>query len=140
MIWLTVYLHPLIQTTTLILGLYVLKLGLKLRKNRLIASNNSRGVILQRHIRLARIFIILFTLGYLLGLIEMKFVLEKPIYNSFHSFLGTLTLICLYSTAYLGRLIRKRNNEKYRELHRFCAFIGIFLALTTGFAGIGLLP
>ena len=95
MIWLTVYLHPLIQTTTLILGLYVLKLGLKLRKNRLIASNNSRGVILQRHIRLARIFIILFTLGYLLGLIEMKFVLEKPIYNSFHSFLGTLTLICL---------------------------------------------
>ena len=133
MIWLTVYLHPLIQTTTLILGLYVLKLGLKLRKNRLIASNNSRGVILQRHIRLARIFIILFTLGYLLGLIEMKFVLEKPIYNSFHSFLGTLTLICLYSTAYLGRLIRKRNNEKYRELHRFCAFIGIFLALTTEF-------
>ena len=35
---------------------------------------------------------------------------------------------------------QERNNEKYRELHRFCAFIGIFLALTTGFAGIGLLP
>tara|TARA_B110000014_G_scaffold235559_1_gene200191 strand:+ start:795 stop:1217 length:423 start_codon:yes stop_codon:yes gene_type:complete len=140
MIWITVYFHPIIQTTTLLLGLHVLKLGLEIRKNRLLKLKNSKSDVIERHIFLAKIFIVLFTIGYLLGLIEIKFVLKKPIYDSFHSFLGTLTLIFLYSTAYLGRSIRKKRNEKNRELHRFCAFIGIFLALITGFAGIGLLP
>tara|TARA_Y100000814_G_scaffold208918_1_gene154670 strand:+ start:412 stop:834 length:423 start_codon:yes stop_codon:yes gene_type:complete len=140
MISITVYFHPIIQITTLLLGFYVLKLGLKLRKSRLEKSTDSRSVLLKRHIRLAKIFIILFTIGYLLGLIEMKFVLKKPIYNSLHSFLATITLSFLYLTAFLGRSIRKRQNEKFREIHRFCAFIGIFFALITGFAGIGLLP
>tara|TARA_A100001037_G_C15152875_1_gene640797 strand:+ start:9321 stop:9743 length:423 start_codon:yes stop_codon:yes gene_type:complete len=140
MIWLTVYFHPIIQITTLLLGFYVLKLGLTLRKNRLTRTTFPRAVLLERHIRLARIFVILFTIGYFLGLLEMQFVLKKPLFNTFHSFLGTLTLIFLYLTAFLGRSIRRKQNEKFRELHRFCAFIGMFLALTTGFAGIGLLP
>ncbi|MED5580227.1 MAG: DUF4079 family protein [Nitrospinota bacterium] len=140
MLWITVYFHPAIQITTLVLGLYVLKLGLKIRRNRLLELNNPAKDMIDRHIRFAKIFITIFTIGYLLGLIEMKFVLGKPLYESFHSFFGTLTLIFLYSTAYLGRKIREKTNEKIRELHRFCAFAGIFIALITAFAGITLLP
>ena len=140
MLWITVYFHPTIQITTLALGLYVLKLGIKIRRNRLLKLNSPTEITIGRHIRLAKIFTVLFTIGYFLGLIEMKFVLEKDLYNSFHGFFGTLTLIFLYSTAWLGRKIREKTNEKTRELHRFCAFTSIFLALITAFAGITLLP
>jgi len=79
--------------------------------------------------------------GYFLGLVGMWFSLKEPIFETGHSYFGTLTLILFIGTAYLGRRLRLRpGRDDFRQLHAFCAFLAMFGALVVAFLGFQLLP
>lgn len=135
------YLHPAFQTGVLIFGLYVLGLGLKVRNRHRSGTGPHIARLAGRHIRLARWFTGLYTLGYGLGLGGMHFALDKPLYQTAHSYFATVALALFLASAYLGRRLRLRpGNDDARQLHSYCAFLAMFLALLVAFLGMNLLP
>ncbi len=129
------------MTTVLALGLFLLVLGLRIRKQRRQGPGPGTARLAALHMRLARWFTGFLAGGYLLGLGGMRFSLEEPVFETAHSYFGTLTLILFMGTAYLGRKLRLRpEKDDYRQLHAFCAFIATFAALVVAFLGFQLLP
>ncbi len=135
------YLHPVYQACVLVLGLFVLSLGLRVRRSRRLGPSPAQARLAARHIRLGRLFVLLLTAGYFIGLGGMRFALGENLYQTAHSYFGTLALALLLGTAYLGRRLRLRpGDDETRQLHSYCAFLTIFLALVVAFLGFILLP
>jgi uncharacterized membrane protein len=135
------FIHPAIQTISLILGLFLLALGLRIRKSRRRGAGPDTARLASRHMRLGRWFTALIAGGYLVGPIGMRYVLDEPVFASAHSYFGTLALTLFLGTAYLGRKLRLApGREDIRQIHVFCAFIAIFVSLVTAIMGFQLLP
>ena len=135
------YVHPAFQIATLSLGLITLANGLRVRRARKGGAGPETARIARLHMRLGRWFIVLFSTGYALGLGGMRFALEGPLYETAHSYFATLALGLFWTTAYLGRRLRKNlKNDDLRQIHSYCGFLAIFLALFVAFLGMRLLP
>lgn len=146
------FIHPAAQTVALALGLFVLILGLRIRRERRAgpgpgtaglgtARLAGRAALAGRHMRLARWFIALLSVGYPLGLAGMWFALEKPLFGTAHSYFATLALGLFLGVAYLGRRLRiDPGRDDFRQIHTFCAFIAMFVALAVAILGFQLLP
>ena len=135
------YVHPAFQIATLSLGLVVLANGLRVRRSRKGRAGPETARIARLHMRLGRWFIVLFSVGYALGLGGMRFALEGPLYETAHSYFATLALGLFWTTAYLGRRLRKNlKNDDLRQIHSYCGFLAVFLALFVAFLGMRLLP
>ena len=135
------YIHPAFQIATLSLGLVVLANGLRVRRSRKGGAGPVTARIARLHMRLGRWFIVLFSAGYVLGLGGMRFALESPVYETAHSYFATLALGLFWTTAYLGRRLRKNlKNDDLRQIHSYCGFLAVFLALFVVFLGMRLLP
>ncbi|MBI2178894.1 MAG: DUF4079 family protein [Candidatus Tectomicrobia bacterium] len=135
------YLHPAFQVCVLALGLWVLRLGLGVRRARRGAPGPGRARLAGRHMRLARGFTGLLALGYLLGLAGMGLALGEPLLRTAHGYFATLALALLLLTAYLGRRLRLApGREDLRQIHSYAAFLTIFLCLAVAFLGMNLLP
>ncbi|MEE9241090.1 MAG: DUF4079 family protein [bacterium] len=138
---LTPFIHPALMTAILALGLFLLAVGLRIRKHRRQGGGPKTARLAALHMRFGRWFIGFLAGGYILGLVGMRFSLGEPVYETGHSYFGTITLIIFFWTAYLGRRLRQHpGRDDYRQLHAFCAFIAIFLALVVAFLGFQLLP
>ena len=135
------FIHPAAQTAALALGLYVLILGLRIRREHRAGPGPGTARLAGRHMRLARWFIALLSAGYLLGLAGMWFALDKPLYGTAHSFFATLALGLFLGVAYLGRRLRiDPGRDDFRQIHTFCAFIAMFVSLAVAILGFQLLP
>ena len=135
------YLHPAFQTAVLLLGLWVLRLGLQVRRARGGAPGPGRARLAARHMRLARGFTALLALGYLLGLAGMRLALGEPVLQTAHGYFATLALGLLFLTAWLGRRLRRApGREDLRQIHSYAAFLTIFLCLAVAFLGMHLVP
>ena len=135
------FIHPAVQTAVLLLGLFVLILGLRIRRDRRAGPGPGTARLAARHMRLGRWFIALLSAGYFLGLAGMWLALEKPLYGTPHSFFATLVLLLFLGVAYLGRRLRlDPGRDDFRQIHTFCAFIATFLALAVAILGFQLLP
>ena len=135
------YIHPAFQIATLSLGLIVLANGLRVRRSRKGGAGPETARIARLHMRLGRWFIAFFSAGYTLGLGGMRFALEGPLYETAHSYFATLALGLFWTTAYLGRRLRKNlKNDDLRQIHSYCGFLAVFLALFVAFLGMRLLP
>ncbi len=135
------YIHPAFQIATLSLGLVVLANGLRVRRSRKGGAGPETARIARLHMRLGRWFIAFFSVGYALGLGGMRFALEGPLYETAHSYFATLAMGLFWTTAYLGRRLRKNlKNDDLRQIHSYCGFLAVFLALFVAFLGMRLLP
>ncbi|HBK80932.1 MAG TPA: hypothetical protein DDZ83_14890 [Nitrospinae bacterium] len=135
------FFHPALQTSALILGLYLLVLGLRIRKSRRQGAGPHTARLAAHHMRLARCFTACLTAGYLLGPLGMRFLLGEPVFATAHSYFGTLSLSLYLGTAYLGRKLRLApGREDIRQIHAFCAFIAVFVSLLVAILGFQLLP
>ncbi len=129
------------MTATLALGLFLLVIGLRIRKQRRQGPGPGTARLAAMHMRLGRWFIGFLAGGYIMGLTGMWFSLREPIFETGHSYFGTLTLILFMGAAYLGRKLRLRpGRDDFRQLHVFCAFLAMFAALVVAFLGFQLLP
>ena len=138
---LAAYIHPAFQIGTVSLGLIVLANGLRVRRSRRGGADPETVRIARLHMRLARLFIALFSAGYALGLGGMRFALDGPLYQTAHSYFATLGLGLFWATAYLGRRLRKNlKNDDVRQVHSYCGFLAVFIALFVSFLGMRLLP
>ena len=136
------YLHPAFQAAVLLLGLWVLRLGLGVRRARAGgARGTERARLAGRHMRLARWFVGLLALGYLLGLAGMGLALGEPLLRTAHGYFATLALALLALAAWLGRRLRRApGREDLRQIHSYAAFLTIFLCLAVAFLGMHLVP
>ena len=135
------YIHPAFQIATLSLGLIVLANGLRVRRSRRGGAGPETARVARLHMRLGRWFVAMFTAGYVLGLGGMRFALEGPLYETAHSYFATLTLGLFWTTAWLGRRLRKNlTNEDLRQIHSYCGFLAVFIALFVAVLGMRLLP
>ncbi len=133
------FIHPAVQTVSLILGLFLLALGLRIRKSRQSGAQTAR--LSSLHMRLGRCFTALIAGGYLIGPIGMRYALGEPVFASAHGYFGTLALALFLGTAYLGRKLRLApDSEDFRQIHVFCAFIAVFVSLAVAILGFQLLP
>ena len=138
---LAAYIHPAFQIITLSLGLVTLAHGLRVRRSRKGGAGPETARIARLHMRLGRWFITLFSVGYALGLGGMRFALEGPLYETAHSYFATLTLVLFWTTAWLGRKLRKNpGKDDLRQIHSYCGFLAVFIALFVAVLGMRLLP
>lgn len=138
---LAAYIHPAFQIATLSLGLIVLANGLRVRRSRKGGAGPETARVARLHMRLGRWFIALFSVGYALGLGGMRFALGGPLYETAHSYFATLALGLFWTTAYLGRRLRKNpGKDDLRQIHSYCGFLAVFIALFVAVLGMRLLP
>ncbi len=125
----------------LILGLFLLGLGLRIRKNRRLGPDPQTARLAGLHMRLGRWFTALLGIGYILGPLGMHYALGEPLFATAHSYFGTLVLSLFLGTAYLGRKLRiAPGKDDIRQIHTFCAFIAVFISLAVAVLGFQLLP
>lgn len=133
------YVHPLWQVAVLLLALWTLSLGLRMRRLR--RRRRADRALLGRHVRAGLTCLALLTVGYVAGPVTLSVVREKPVFESGHAFFSTVTMLLLVTGGALGyRLWRARGSVRDRELHVFCMGLGLFLALVTVMLGLDLLP
>ena len=133
--WLA-YVHPVVMTAVLALGLVVLREGLRLRHARLLGRVAGSA----RHTRLARLFVPLVLLGYGSGLSSMFFLRDEPLYGSVHALLTSGALTGFVAVYLLGRRLERRPSHILRTAHLVCGAGGLLLALAAAIAGIAILP
>ncbi|GIX49514.1 MAG: hypothetical protein KatS3mg131_3725 [Candidatus Tectimicrobiota bacterium] len=137
------YLHPLLQVLALLIALATLRLGLALKGHR----GGRRRVanwaeIFERHTQLGLLGVGLLSGGYLLGLLSMPLLRQRPPLRSAHFFFATLALALFLAGGYSGWRL-KRGTKKYaevRDLHGFLVYLGLFLSLGAAIMGFALLP
>ncbi|MCP4004346.1 MAG: DUF4079 family protein [bacterium] len=136
MIWLA-YAHPIAMLAVLVLGLWVLREGLRIRR----AGLTHRKVDSGRHARRARLFAALLILGCAAGLASQAWLREKPVLESVHSWLVGGTLLAISITATLGlRLEGQPEKRGFRTVHALLGSLGMLLALAAAVAGWSILP
>lgn len=135
------FIHPALMCAVLALGLFLLAVGLRIRRQRRQAPGPKTSRLAALHIRLGRWFIGLLAAGYVLGLAGMALFLGEPVFNTAHSYFATLALLLFGAAAYLGRRLRLRPGmDDFRQLHSFCAFLAMFISLVVAILGFQLLP
>ncbi|PON10670.1 hypothetical protein C2W62_48860, partial [Candidatus Entotheonella serta] len=97
------YIHPILQVLVLVLAFAALRLGLALKKYR-----GRSGIfynqheIITRHMQLGYITVGALAGGYVLGLISMPWLRDRPHFGSAHFFFATMALLLFLGGAYTG--------------------------------------
>lgn len=137
------YVHPVVQVLVLLIALATLRLGLALKNHR----TGQRALaqwegIYRRHTQLGLIFVSCLIGGYLLGILSMPWLRERPPFRSPHFFFGTLALLLFIAGGYTGWRL-KQGTERYadvRDIHGFLVYLALFIALAVAVMGFILLP
>ena len=137
------YMHPVIQVLVLLMAVATLRLGLALKNHR----TGQRALaqwegIYRRHTQLGLLFISCLTAGYLLGILSMPWLRERPPFRSPHFFFGTLALLLFIAGSYTGWRL-KQGTKRYadvRDIHGFLVYLALFIALAVAVMGFILLP
>ena len=140
--WLA-YLHPLLQILMLLVALATLRLGLILKKHRLRQRPVQNWTeLFLRHTQLGLLFIAGLTGGYVLGLLSMPLLRQRPPLRSAHFFFATLAFLLFLGGGYAGWRLQQ-GTKKYadvRDIHGFLVYLGLFLSLAAAVMGFILLP
>ncbi len=135
MAWLA-YLHPLAMPVVLLLGLWVLREGLRVRRARL----RRRRFDSRRHRRLGRWFVGLVLLGFAAGLGSAVGLRGMPPLGSVHAWFVCTALVGLASAGGLGLWLERGGGTSLRTLHMLCGGLGLLAALGGAAAGFAILP
>lgn len=135
MAWLA-YLHPLAMLAVLVLGLGVLREGLRVRRARLRRRRFDSG----RHRRLGRWFVGLALLGFSAGLGSAVGLRDMPPLGSVHAWFACSALVGLAGAGGLGLWLERGGGMSPRTLHMLCGGLGLLAALGGAVAGFAILP
>jgi len=130
------YLHPIAMAAILVLGLVVLREGLRVRRGRLVG----RPVPSRRHRRLARWLVGLATVGFGSGLASIAWLLGKTAFTSVHFWLASCALAGLWMGAQLGFQLEQDGRAPIRGFHAITGGIGLLFGLAAAVAGLAILP
>lgn len=137
------YIHPVWQTTTLLLMVVSLSLGLRLRRERTHPwKATARARLVRSHLIVAKTFLGLLTVGYALGVLTMAFVREQPVFRTAHGYFGSIVLGLFWLGAWYGARLAggRAPTAQDRSNHAFCVVLGAILALAVAVMGYALLP
>jgi len=137
------YIHPVWQTTTLLLMVVSLSLGLRLRRERAHPwKATARGRLIRSHLIVAKTFLGMLTVGYALGVLTMAFVREEPVFRTAHGYFGSIVLGLFWLGAWYGARLAggRAPTAQDRSNHAFCVVLGAILALAVAVMGYVLLP
>jgi len=134
--WLA-YAHPVAMAVLLALGLWVLRLGLRLRRARL----GGRPGDSSPHRALARWVVPALVLGYAAGIASQTWLRRGGPFESVHFPMVSLALLALLAAGILG-LAMERGwlGSSARAAHGGVGAFGILIALAAAVAGMALLP
>ena len=134
------YVHPAMMLALLALSLWVLRLGLGLRRARLAGRRASPA----RHRRIARVVVPLLALGYLAGLGSMLWIRGAQIAESVHFPLASTALLAILGAGALGlrlsRAMQADARARARAAHALFGAVGVLFALVAAVAGMAILP
>ncbi len=137
------YVHPVVQVLVLVIVFAALRLGLALKKYRgRPGVLHNRHDLITRHMQLGYITVAALSGGYILGLISMPWLRDRPPFGSAHFFFATMALLLFLGGAYTGWRM-KRGTKQFadvREIHGFLAYLAVFVSLGVGVMGFILLP
>ena len=133
--WLA-YAHPLAMVLILLLAVWVLRLGLELRRARLAR----RPADPARHARLARWLVPLVVLGWGAGLASMVWLRGRPALESVHFPLASSALLGMGAAGAIGLAMERGRALRARSAHALLGAGGVLLALAAAIAGLALLP
>ena len=137
------YMHPVVQVLVLLMALATLRLGLALKNHRTGQRTLAQWEgIYNRHTQLGLIFVSCLIGGYVLGILSMPWLRERPPLRSPHFFFGTLALLLFVAGGYTGWRL-KQGTERYadvRDIHGFLVYLALFIALAVAIMGFILLP
>ena len=133
--WLA-FAHPAGMIVVIVLALFVLREGLRIRQHRL----RRRPFDASRHRRLARWLVAAVLLGALAGLGSMAWLREKPLAESVHFPLAAAAALGISAAGGLGLLLERGASLQVRTVHALCGGIGVLLALDAAVAGMAILP
>jgi hypothetical protein len=137
------YVHPVVQLLVLLMAVAALRLGLAMKNHRLGRRYLAQWEgIYQRHTTLGLVFLGCLLGGYVLGIVSMPWLRERPPLRSPHFFFGTLALLLFLGGGYTGWRLKQRT-ERYadvRDIHGFLVYLGVFVALAVTVMGFILLP
>lgn len=140
------YVHPVWQVGALVLALWALWLGLRMRGLRRGSRRSRRdpavrAYLVERHARFGIAFAAAIVLGYVAGPLTLGLARDEEVFRSAHAFFATLTLALVLLGAVIGLgLWRGRGDPGSRDLHAWCMGLALFLSLVTVMLGLGLLP
>ncbi len=137
------YVHPIVQVLVLLVAFASLRLGLALKKQRTQQRfiQNQHEIFL-RHTQLGLIAVWYLLGGYVLGLLSMPWLRERPPFRSAHFFFATITLLLFLAGGYTGWRL-KRGTRRYadvRDIHGFLVYLALFISFGVGVMGFILLP
>ncbi len=137
------YIHPILQVLVLIVAFAALRLGLALKKYRgRQGTFVNQHDIITRHMQLGNIAVGTLAGGYLLGLISMPWLRDRPPFGSAHFFFASLALLLFLGGAFTGWRL-KRGTKRFadvRDIHGFLVYLALFVSLGVGVMGFILLP
>lgn len=124
---------------TLCLGVlfFVLRLGLKSRKQRLKGARREPGMI-RLHLKLAKPAVFFTVLGFLGGALSSSLVRGWSLFETFHAWAGLLVVLLFIVTAFYGK--RAERGEGTPGLHGLLGLLAMLGASLAAIAGFVLLP
>ncbi|RMF87911.1 MAG: DUF4079 family protein [Nitrospinota bacterium] len=137
------YLHPFWQGAMLALGFLTWKIGLDLRRQRLrTLTLDDRPAWVARHVRWGTRFMIGISIGYIIGVVELIYVLDELAFRSSHFYFATIAYVLFLCGWFYGYqlLQRKGKRQEMRETHTFCVTWALFISLGAAIMGFILLP
>ena len=120
------------------LCLYVLRLGLALRRARLARRPPPRGAR-ALHLRWAKRAVALVLVGAPLGPLTVAWLRDWTPMSSFHALLGGTAFVLFAGTFLQGRRL-ERGDQTARNVHALLGGAAVSLALAAAIAGFVLLP
>ncbi|MBA2565653.1 MAG: hypothetical protein H0V09_09565 [Gemmatimonadetes bacterium] len=135
------YVHPAWQIAALVLALWALRQGLRMRTLRLRKLHDRRLPLVDPHALTGLAFAGALALGYVAGPTILGGVRGEPVFRSPHAFFATLAMLLVGAGAALGwGLWRGRARRTDRALHAYCMGLALFVSLIAATLGLGLLP
>ena len=129
------------MVASLLLLVFALRLGLKLRQQRQgrAVSAEPRARLLAAHVRLAKPAVALFLVGFVLGPVSAVALRGWEPFSKFHGWLGLAAAILFALAAYWGHALETGKSREAGR-HGVTAGLALLLAAVGAVAGFVLLP
>jgi hypothetical protein len=137
-----IFIHPILQTISIIILFYVAYLGWQRHKSKL-DKYREQNIIFKwnTHVRMGILFFALLFIGAATGLLIYKYILERPFFDSGpHAYFGMAILILFSLGVGMGyRLSNGGGADNLPKIHMMVNLSGAILILFQILLGISLL-
>jgi len=123
---------------SLLLAFAALRIGLEMRRRRMLGSARSSDAIV-RHMRRGKRALLMLAMAFALGPISAFFLRNWRPFGSFHAFLALLCALLFAATGWLGLRLESRRSAAV-DLHGWLGLLAALAAAAASIAGFVLLP